>query len=64
MQVLDKDLAVARGFQPISAEERERILARTAPHAADGRHEPFKTSHDYEGNEARREHGLPVRPAD
>ena len=64
MQVLEQDLAVARGFQPISAEERERILARTARHAADGRHEPFKTSHDYEGNEARREHGLPVRAAD
>jgi hypothetical protein len=25
--------------------------------------EPFKTSFDYEGNEARREHGLPLRNA-
>ena len=64
MAVLEQDLAIARGFEPISAAERARILARTAPHAVGGRHEPFKTSHDYEGNEARREHGLPVRAAD
>jgi hypothetical protein len=28
-----------------------------------GKKEPFKTSFDYEGNEARREHGLPLRTA-
>lgn len=64
MAVLEQDLAIGRGFQPISAEERQRILAKSAPHAGEGRHEPFKTSHDYEGNEARREHNLPVRAAD
>ncbi len=55
---------IGRGFEPISAQERQRILAKSAPHAAGGPYEPFKTSHDYEGNEARREHGLPVRAAD
>ncbi len=64
MEILEQDLAIGRGFEPISAEERARILARTAPPAADGRFEPFKTSFDYEGNEARKEHGLPVRAAD
>ncbi len=63
MQVLEQNLAVARGFEPISAEERERILAKSAPAAGAGRYEPFKTTHDYEGNEARKEHGLPVRAA-
>ena len=64
MAVLDQDLAIGRGFQPLSTEERERILARSAPHAAGGRLEPFKTTHDFEGTEARREHGLPLRAAD
>ena len=64
MAILEQDLAIARNFEPISAAERERILAKSSPAATDGRFEPFKTSHDFEGNEARREHGLPLRAAD
>ena len=64
MAILEQDLAIARGFQPISADERARILAKSAPHAGDGRFEPFKTTHDYEGKEARKEHGLPLQAAD
>ncbi len=64
MAILEQNLAIGRGFQPLSAEEQAAILARTAPSATEGRFEPFKTGFDYEGNEARREHGLPVRAAD
>ncbi len=64
MKVLEQNLAIGRGFEPLPAAEIERILAKSAPAAGDGRFEPFKTSFDYEGNEARKEHGLPVRAAD
>ena len=64
MAVLEQNLAIGRGFEPISAAERERILAITAPHATAGRFERFKSSHDFEGTEARREHNLPDRAAD
>ena len=63
-RVLEQDLAIGRGFEPLSAEEQQRILAKSFHHAWQGAHEPFKTSHDYEGNEARREHGLPLKAAD
>jgi aryl-alcohol dehydrogenase-like predicted oxidoreductase len=63
-QVLEQDLAIGRGFQPLSAEEQDRIREKAYAHCWDGRHERFKVSHDFEGNEARREHGLEVRTAD
>jgi len=63
MEILAQDLAIGRGFQPLSAEEQARILAKAAPHAQGAPFEPFKSSHDYEGDEARREHGLPLRAA-
>jgi aryl-alcohol dehydrogenase-like predicted oxidoreductase len=64
MEVLEQDLAIGRGFAPLPAEEQARILAKAAPHAPGGRFEPFKSSHDFEGDEARKEHGLPLRAAD
>jgi aryl-alcohol dehydrogenase-like predicted oxidoreductase len=47
--VLAQDLKLARSFVPLSAEERQSLLARTAPAAQDGKHELFKTSHKYDG---------------
>jgi len=64
MDVLEQDLAIGRGFAPLPAEAQAAILAKSTPHAAGGRWEPFKTSHDFEGDEARKEHGLPQRAAD
>ena len=64
MEVLEQDLAIGRGFEPLSPAAQDRILAKTAPAASTGEFEPFKTSHDYEGGEARKEHGLPPRAAD
>lgn len=48
-EVLEQALAVGRSFVPLSAQERESLLARTAPAAADGKHELFKTADKYDG---------------
>jgi len=60
MQVLQQNLAIGRGFHPFPEAELDRIRAKAAP-VSNGEFEPFKTSHDYEGNEARKEHGLALR---
>ncbi len=48
-EVLAQALRVARGFVPLSAPERERLLARSANAAASGKHELFKTADKYDG---------------
>jgi predicted aldo/keto reductase-like oxidoreductase len=63
MRILEQNLAIGRGFTPITDEERDAILAKSFPHALDGRHELFKISHEFEGNEARKVHGLPIKVA-
>jgi uncharacterized protein len=63
MKVLEQDLRIGRGFASLSAEAQADILARAYPHGWDGRNERFKVSHDFEGNEARKEHGLPLQTA-
>ncbi len=64
LEVLEQNLAIGRGFTPLSSEEIARILAKSAPYAKDGTIEPFKTTTNYEGEEARKEHNLPSRAAD
>jgi len=49
MGVLEQALAVALGFKPMPAAEQEKLLARTASPAADGRYERFKTSSMFDG---------------
>lgn len=63
MEVLEQDLNIARTFVPMTAEEQAAAIDAVYHHAWAGQHEPFKTSFDFEGNEARREHGLPLRVA-
>jgi len=63
MENLEQDLDVARSFEPMSAAEQQALIDRAYFHSWAGQHEPFKTSFDYEGGEARREHGLPPRAA-
>jgi aryl-alcohol dehydrogenase-like predicted oxidoreductase len=48
-RVLDENLQTARTFSALSPEERSSLLARTRDVARDGKHEPFKTSHKYDG---------------
>jgi aryl-alcohol dehydrogenase-like predicted oxidoreductase len=53
-RVLDQDLALARAFRPLAADEKTALLARAADAAKDGKYELFKTSHKYDGTEANR----------
>jgi aryl-alcohol dehydrogenase-like predicted oxidoreductase len=50
-EVLAQAFRVARNFVPLSVQERESLLARTAPAARDGKHELFKTSQTYDATE-------------
>lgn len=51
LDVLEKNLKLAKNFRPMSADEREALLLRTKPLAKDGKHEPFKTTRKYDGTE-------------
>ena len=63
MKVLRQNLAVARGFRPLGPSEMEKIRARYAPHAVDGRFELYKTTAKHEADEGRRQHGFPLQTA-
>lgn len=57
---LEADLAIARDFKPLSADQEAEILALAKPDAGDGRHEHFKSTRRYDGAVYRKMHGLPV----
>ena len=61
VKVLRQNLAVARGFRPMPARQRTALVKRLAPSALDGRFELYKISANYEGDESRRQHGLPLQ---
>jgi predicted aldo/keto reductase-like oxidoreductase len=58
-KVLRQNLGVARGFRPMGALEMERMRARYAPLAVDGRFELYKTTAKHEADVGRRQHGFP-----
>ncbi len=60
LAVLKQNLGVARGFRPLSASQREKLRRRVARYAVDGRFELFKIGIAFEGNESRRQHGVPL----
>jgi uncharacterized protein len=49
LEVLEKNLALVKGFTPLGADEREALLARSRPVALSGKHELFKTSAKFDG---------------
>ena len=61
MAILEQNLRIARDFVPMTAAEQSTAVDKVFHHAWAGQHEPFKTSFDFEGNEARMEHGIPLR---
>ena len=63
MAILEQNLRIAREFVPMTAEEQSAAVDKAFHHAWAGQHEPFKTSFQFEGNEARREHGIPLNSA-
>jgi aryl-alcohol dehydrogenase-like predicted oxidoreductase len=57
---LKQNVAIARGFKALPARRMEALRRRAAAQAADGRFELYKIAAAFEGNEARRQHGLPL----
>jgi aryl-alcohol dehydrogenase-like predicted oxidoreductase len=49
MEILDQAVSVLESFHPLTAEERDSLLARTREAALTGRFEPFKTSSIFDG---------------
>jgi aryl-alcohol dehydrogenase-like predicted oxidoreductase len=60
LEVLRRNLAVARGFTPLTAEETQALRDRCARVAADGRYEPYKLSLKFDNPQARQAHGFPL----
>ena len=48
LEILQQAINAARNFRPMSREQQEDLLARTAVAAADGSFEPYKTSTDFD----------------
>jgi hypothetical protein len=57
--VLEQNLEVARGFQPMSAADMDALRERVKYYAGDGRYELFKTSKKYDGEVGRQQHHYP-----
>ena len=58
--VLEQNLEVAQGFQPMSAADMQALRDRVRIYAADGRYELFKTSKKYDGDVGREQHHYPT----
>ncbi|QSJ14477.1 aldo/keto reductase [Nostoc sp. UHCC 0702] len=59
LAVLRQNLAIARGFQPMQAQQMQALRDRCAQYAADGRFELFKSSKKFDADEGRIQHGFP-----
>jgi aryl-alcohol dehydrogenase-like predicted oxidoreductase len=57
--VLEQNLAIAKGFQPMKPEEMQALRERVRVFAADGRYELFKTTKKYDGDVGREQHHYP-----
>jgi aryl-alcohol dehydrogenase-like predicted oxidoreductase len=59
LRVLRQNVAIARGFAPMSPAEMQALRTRVFEAASDGRFEPYKTTAKHEGDEGRKQHGFP-----
>jgi aryl-alcohol dehydrogenase-like predicted oxidoreductase len=59
MDVLQQNLAVARGFQPMTDTQLSTLRERVKTLAADGHLEMFKSTKKYDGDVGRLQHGYP-----
>jgi aryl-alcohol dehydrogenase-like predicted oxidoreductase len=59
MEVLQQNLATARGFQPMSETEMQALRESCQFFASDGRFELFKTTKKYDGGVGRQQHHFP-----
>jgi predicted aldo/keto reductase-like oxidoreductase len=49
MQILQQALNAASGFRPMNRQEVAALLGKAAQAAQNGRYEPYKTTHDFDG---------------
>jgi uncharacterized protein len=63
LEQLRRDIALVRGFQPMTAEEKAVLLARVKDAAGDGRHELFKSSKQFDSPHHRKQHGFDLATA-
>ncbi len=63
LDVLHQNLEIAQNFAPLTSQERDAILAKTASAAAHGEFELFKTARKFDANEGRVAHNYPLIPA-
>src|SRR5438874_474752 len=59
LAVLHQNLAIARGFKPMTSEEMETLSQRCLASAGDGHLELYKSTMKYDGDVGRGQHGLP-----
>jgi uncharacterized protein len=59
LNVLHQNLAIVRGFKPMSPQEMQALRQRCKSFAADGHLELFKTTKKYDGAVGRQQHGYP-----
>jgi uncharacterized protein len=59
LSVLRQNLAVARGFKPLTGEQMQALRARCSAAAADGHLELYKSTMKYDGDVGREQHGYP-----
>jgi len=57
--VVRQNVEIARGFQPMSPPEMQKLRDRCRFDASDGRFELFKTTKKYDGDLGRSQHGFP-----
>jgi uncharacterized protein len=60
VDVLHKNLEVARSFEPMTADEMAALAKKVAPQAADGRFEMYKVSLAFDNPQARLAHDFPL----
>jgi aryl-alcohol dehydrogenase-like predicted oxidoreductase len=58
MAHLEENLALARGFKPLSESEQTALADKVKPFATDGRFEQFKSTQNFDGPVHRRQHGF------
>jgi len=59
LDVLHQNVAIARGFKPMSPQEMQTLRERCRPSSGDGHLELFKTTKQYDGRVGREQHGYP-----
>ena len=58
LEQLQQNIALARGFKPLSPSDQAALAETVKPFATDGRFEQFKSTQNFDGPVHRRQHGF------